>query len=519
MSRLQTHPCIAAFTFYSKGLSMVQSQKAGKSKIPLYLAAGLILANLVYHLAVAGLVPLTVDEAHYALYGVHLDLSYFDHPPMVGWLQALVILLSSSEFMLRLLPALCFAVGSGLVYRLSFLIYPQGPRWQGLVAVLLMNSAPMLQLLGWAMVPDTPLLVIGPLFLWVGQRIHAHGRWRDWLLMGLLMGLAGLTKYTAVLLPVALCLALVQHQGLRWLRRPALYAAIGLAAVLISPVLLWNMQHEWISFTYQLNHGAGGAWDLSDALRMQAAQLVVYNPLLYVAGLYLLFKRLGRGRDFAESLCLYSAALLLLVVAWSAGHGELLPHWAALGWVLMTPLLGHFLCTHWHRPGVKAGRTLRAASYTAALYALLVLGAVYILVPLKPLGMFPWLAPAMQDMVGWREAAEQMDRYAETIGAESGRKVPLLVKNWSQASRLAWYARPRPVQVTKNHNTTQFSLWFGHPDPSRDAVLMRLNKKETPASLEIFDQHMQCGYLSSYHAEIDGVVVNKFDFYHCAGAL
>ena len=32
-------------------------------------------------------IGLSVDEAHYLLYAVHPALSYFDHPPLVGWVQ------------------------------------------------------------------------------------------------------------------------------------------------------------------------------------------------------------------------------------------------------------------------------------------------------------------------------------------------------------------------------------------------------------------------------------------------
>ena len=33
--------------------------------------------------------PLTFDEAYYWMWGQHLSWSYFDHPPLDGWLQAL----------------------------------------------------------------------------------------------------------------------------------------------------------------------------------------------------------------------------------------------------------------------------------------------------------------------------------------------------------------------------------------------------------------------------------------------
>ena len=43
--------------------------------------------GVVLHLAMGALIDLSPDEAHYALYASHLDWSYYDHPPLVGWLQ------------------------------------------------------------------------------------------------------------------------------------------------------------------------------------------------------------------------------------------------------------------------------------------------------------------------------------------------------------------------------------------------------------------------------------------------
>ena len=46
-----------------------------------------LLTACLVHALLGALVGLSVDEAHYALYAAHLDWSYFDHPPLVGWLQ------------------------------------------------------------------------------------------------------------------------------------------------------------------------------------------------------------------------------------------------------------------------------------------------------------------------------------------------------------------------------------------------------------------------------------------------
>ncbi len=46
--------------------------------------------------AVALTFGLGTDESHYVLYAKFLGLSYFDYPPLVGWIQALLFSSSSS---------------------------------------------------------------------------------------------------------------------------------------------------------------------------------------------------------------------------------------------------------------------------------------------------------------------------------------------------------------------------------------------------------------------------------------
>jgi len=47
----------------------------------------LVFLGTAIHLVMGFSTELSVDEAHYALYANHLAWSYFDHPPLVGWIQ------------------------------------------------------------------------------------------------------------------------------------------------------------------------------------------------------------------------------------------------------------------------------------------------------------------------------------------------------------------------------------------------------------------------------------------------
>src|SRR5205085_5365047 len=75
-------------------------------------------------------------------------------------------------------------------------------------------------------------------------------RW--WLAAGLFGGLALLSKFTAImLLPAVVAFMLVPDWRRRWLKSPYPWAAALLAAVVFSPVLVWNDQHDWSSFRFQ----------------------------------------------------------------------------------------------------------------------------------------------------------------------------------------------------------------------------------------------------------------------------
>jgi 4-amino-4-deoxy-L-arabinose transferase-like glycosyltransferase len=192
-------------------------------------------SSLLHLLAAGGGAGLSGDEAHYALYGYHLDWSYFDHPPLVGWLQALVLPFSSGEFALRLWPVLLGALASLALFRLTRELYPAASPWTAFVAVALLHSALAFQVLSLAMLPDTPLLPLGIAAALVLWRVLERGAACDWLWLGLLLGLAGLAKYTAVTL--ALSAVLLLALGGQWaqLRRPWPWLAVGLALLLITP--------------------------------------------------------------------------------------------------------------------------------------------------------------------------------------------------------------------------------------------------------------------------------------------
>ncbi|KEQ16174.1 glycosyltransferase family 39 protein [Endozoicomonas numazuensis] len=476
----------------------------------------IIIIVLLIHLMMASGVPLGVDEAHYALYARYPALSYFDHPPMVGWLQMLVAPLGYNEFTVRLVPAILYALSSYLAFRVSRILFPESPSWTGFVSVFLMNTAPILQLMGWGLVPDLPLMVLGLLSLELIHRIHQHNRLLDWIVLGVIYGLAGLSKYTAIFLPLGMMIFMIQHHGLRWLRQSGPWLAALIALVVISPVLIWNADNDWASLAYQFDRGVGvKEWSVKEALGMQIAQMFLYSILAYVAAIAasisVVRRRMPEQSRDAGWLIIWNALPVLVVISWSAGDGTVLPNWPALGWTLLAPLSAYWICLGWSRLWVKC-----LAVFSSVL-SLGLIGFVFFFLAFMPLSTFPFMAPAIKDLVGWKEAAEHAQSLKQKWQEEGEVNPVLMVDNWSKASRIAWYAYPQPVQLLTDR-LTQFDFWHGKADSNTYGLLIR-DKSTAPENNRLELQGFSCQLVDETEAGLDSILVNKFQFYRCKSAM
>jgi 4-amino-4-deoxy-L-arabinose transferase-like glycosyltransferase len=213
------------------------------------------------------------DETYYYLYSLHLDWSYFDHPALVGLITGLGPWLTGevSQFTIRL-GTLILHTGS------LFFLYLSGARlFSAKAARLTLAIAtiiPIFQIgFGVLTLPDNPLI-----FFWSASLYCAAYEFfppaptqeysssdRDLqsapyrpsyrlAILGVLVGLACLGKYHGFILGLGLvgfCLTSPRYRSA--LLSPWAWLGLGLFAVTISPILLWNLQHDWVSFRFQLS--------------------------------------------------------------------------------------------------------------------------------------------------------------------------------------------------------------------------------------------------------------------------
>jgi 4-amino-4-deoxy-L-arabinose transferase-like glycosyltransferase len=80
----------------------------------------LLALGLVIHFGFGYLLTLSVDEAHYVMYAAIPAWSYFDHPPLVGWIQWPLVVLGAPDGIIRLIPQLLWLAACLLARKLAF---------------------------------------------------------------------------------------------------------------------------------------------------------------------------------------------------------------------------------------------------------------------------------------------------------------------------------------------------------------------------------------------------------------
>lgn len=465
----------------------------------------LILGFAALHLVLASTLPLIAFETHYALYGIHLDWSYLDHPPMVGWIQALVQQFSRSDFAMRLAPIALATASQYLLVVIALRLLPERGPWLGFITALLLQGALIIHM-SIAMAPEAPLLLAGLLVLWFTYRVLERDGMGDWLGLGLALGLAGLSKYTAITLAFSVLLALWWGGRLGSLMQRRALCGLGVAALLVSPVLFWNLANDWASFRYQVGYQMDGEdtpWSLPDALNMQVEQLGAYSPLLYLGGIAAVVWSL-RQRGGWDKLLLIFALPVLLLFSYLAGSGRSSAHWTLLGWVFLAPLCAGWLLANWR---IKA---VRAIAYGSASLSVLLL--IIICIAPFPYLPFPDYGHPLSRVLGWQAASDRAVELRREMADEGGAEPVVLVYNWHYAGPLAWYNPELVVQDTKRR-LSQYRYWYGKVDADTRGILVVFDEEDRQPDIDITG--LDCEQVDTLPAYRGNTLTRMFYFYRC----
>jgi len=370
-----------------------------------------VAALFAFRLFTISVVQLAPDEAYYWYWGLNPSLSYADHPPMVAWVMALFTALGGdTELFVRLGGFLLSVAALFFLWDTARTLFPSVRELAG--DVLLAFNATLLFPAGCIVqTPDTPMLFFWAAATWCGSRIVTGGAGWWWYGWGAALGLGLLSKYTMILLVPCTFGFLLFCPSLRhWLVRKEPWLGLVVAFGIFSPVLYWNWQHDWLSFTYQLKQGFSPKQKavFLKVLEYLGGQAGVATPILFILFVAYSVKALRIHLEKSRPACLYLLMLSWPVLAFfgfSTAMGKVAEaNWPAPAYIAGFVLAGAvFRDLYASRP---AHRRLAAAGLALGLAATLVIQA-HLTRPFLP---FPPQKDQVRQFHGWRELGAQVSR-------------------------------------------------------------------------------------------------------------
>ncbi|MDM4772092.1 glycosyltransferase family 39 protein [Solimonas sp. SE-A11] len=455
---------------------------------PLFLLAVAVSLYRYWAWTLADGISLSSEEALYWTWAQSPDWGYYSKPPMIAWLIHLAgeLWASDAERVIKAIPLLLYPLTTLLVYALGRRLYDPAT---GRDAALLFLLMPALFLSAFVVTPDVPLLLAWAAALWFLWAAVQGNRWRDWLLLGLCCGLGLLSRYSMSFFVFGvLAFALGHPAEHRLLLNPRLYVAAGIAALVLLPNVLWNLEHDLVTYRIHAEISQLGESLVHPGALFEffVAQFGIFGPLslaLLVLGLARL-PMWRRGTRELRFLLAFCAAPLLLICGIA-----LLTH-ASATWAAPLYLAGAVLVAALYReqrPWILRALELNAVLGMALYHYPAVLKATGR--PLEP------RYDAFQQLRGWDQIGYQAQREIQEYG-----DLRLLTDDGPLTASLIYYARPLkdpriwvlPGQPPQDHYQLTMPLQQGDDGPflwvtagpAATEVLLRFSRFERLPDLE-----------------------------------
>lgn len=481
---------------------------------------------LAFRLAYVAFSPLQLspEEAYYWNYSQHPDLSYYDHPPMVAWIiYVFTGIFGHNEFGVRV-GAVILSLGlTYLVYLIGKELYDSKT---GLYSALLINLGMVFMVYSTGITPDSPLFFFWALSTYVFLKAVRSQPKGCWLLLGVALGCAYLSKYTAVFLPVSFGLfLLICRSG--WKKWRGFLFSVVISAALFSPVIIWNFRTNFASFLFQtsnrLNPGGGLSFSIPEFLRALMMQAIFMSPFIFIAMLFVLVLSSVRliKKDteyFFEDKFLLTMTLPTVLFF----YGVAFFTWVKLNWPTPAYITALILLARYYpdviRRSKKIGKKFALGyAYFAVGFALL-MGIIVYIQPIYP-EILPELSRA-NTMYGWKKMSQKAIKIRETM-SDPEKTFPV-GHGYQIASELQFYGFVDEEVYSSNvlgETALAFDFWQ-NPEKmkGRDAVVVAGDFVEfSPDRLrEHFEKVQQEEPLK---IEIAGVELRTFRYYRCYNYL
>jgi len=233
------------------------------------------------------------DELYYFACSKHLDFGYVDHPPLVALLTLISTWIFGETMIgLRFLSGLAGAVTVLLSAKIARLL--GGGKFSQALAALLICFAPAFLALSSFFSMNPVDIMLCTLFIVLFLKIIKTPSPTKWIILGVLLGIGLLNKYTFLVLGFSLLVSLLITKQRSLLRSPWIYVSGIIGLLMFLPHILWQIRYDWPTLEFMRNATEHKNLSLSP-VAFFSQLLIALNPFtlpLWLSGmLYLLFSK------------------------------------------------------------------------------------------------------------------------------------------------------------------------------------------------------------------------------------
>ena len=377
------------------------------------------------------------DTVEAYVWGQSFQLGYFKHPPFWAWVAGLWFsVFPRANWAAYLLCVTNTTIGLAGAWRLTGCFASGDKR---AAAVILLLATPFYTLMAMNFNANGVFYSIWPWTLFFFVRSLDRGKLFDAVMFGVLVGIAALSKYYAVVLAGGCILSLPFHpRGWAWLRTPSPWIAAVVASILFAPHLWWLVRNDFPTIGYfQAEAGRSLAFTLGNVASMPLEWLLCLAVVIAIAvgGAHTTrqafrqnLRDQARDPRFRFTVALLVFPLLLTLIAGVAFRAKLAVNWTEAAFPLAPLVILDMV-------GGDVGRIQRWSAIAAIAITLAALTAA----PAIQLGLISYTAPNRTDPR--RELAAEATRQWHAAFATP---LPIVAGSFPFDEAITFYSPDRP---------------------------------------------------------------------------
>ncbi len=328
-----------------------------------------------------GIMGIMPQDAYYDFYAQHLDLSYYDHPPLIGYLlRFFTSLFGKKVYVLKVADTLITLLTIIAFYNLAKKFLSEN---KSLIAIALLLSTLMISILSLVSTPDVPLMLCWTISLNFLYEAIFKRKNIYWIWAGIFTGLSFDSKYTAFFLIIGLIGFLLISKPFRKLIISMWFFLYLICfAITILPVVIWNALHEFASFKFQSEGRAqeGLHIDITGFAGVIGHQSAILLPLLFFSLVYFIFRLCKKygirfARIPADQLFLLSFFIPLFLGFFFISFF----YWVKLNWMMPAYITGIiWVSRYWNKKWVRY-----QLIFSIVLHLLLAVEIIFYVIPIR----------------------------------------------------------------------------------------------------------------------------------------